>query len=75
MTCKRMGEMRNAYRILVGKHEGKRTLVRHRRRWNDNIRLDLRETGWEGVKWMHLVQDGNQFRAYQEGLWSMELVI
>jgi len=52
----RMGEMRNAYRILAGKPEGKRPFGRPRRRW-ENIRMDLRETGWEGVDWMHLAQD------------------
>jgi hypothetical protein len=41
--------MRNAYKILVGKPEGKRPLVRHRRGWEDNIRMDLRVTGREGV--------------------------
>jgi hypothetical protein len=44
-----MGEMRNAYNISVGKPEGKTPLGRHRRRWEDNIRIDLREIGWEGV--------------------------
>jgi len=44
-----MGEMRNAYNILVEKPEGKTTLRRPRHRWEGNIRLDLRETGWEGV--------------------------
>jgi hypothetical protein len=44
-----MGEMRNAYNILVGKPEGKRPFVRARHRWEDNIRMDLREIGWEGV--------------------------
>jgi hypothetical protein len=42
---------RNAYRILVGKPEGKRPLGRQRRRWMDNIKMDLRETGWDGVEW------------------------
>jgi hypothetical protein len=40
-----MGEMRNAYSILIGKSEGKRPLGKHRHRWEDNIRIDLRETG------------------------------
>jgi len=46
--------MRNAYKILVGKPEGKRPLGRPRRRWEDNIRMDLREIEWQGVDWMHL---------------------
>jgi hypothetical protein len=45
------GETRNAYRILVGKPEGKRLLGRPRRRWVDNIRIDLREIEWDGVDW------------------------
>jgi hypothetical protein len=49
--------MRNAYRILVGKPEGKRPRWRHRCSWEDNIRMDLKEIGWEGVDWMHLAQD------------------
>jgi hypothetical protein len=48
------GEMTNAYKILVGKPEGKRQLGRPRCRWEDNNRTDLRESGWEGVDWMHL---------------------
>jgi hypothetical protein len=55
-----MGEMRNAYKILVRKPEGKRPLRRPRHRWN-NIRLNLRETGWEDVEWMHLAQDMDQW--------------
>jgi hypothetical protein len=59
----RMAEKRNAYRILVGKQEGKRPLGRPRRRWVDNIKMDLRETGWDGMAWIDLVQDGDQWRA------------
>jgi hypothetical protein len=47
----RMGETRNAYRILVRKLEGKRPLGRPRRRWVDNIKMDLREIGWVGMVW------------------------
>jgi hypothetical protein len=59
----RIGEKRNAYRILVGKPEGKRPLGRPRRRWVDNIKMDLREVGWEGLDWIDLSQDRDQRRA------------
>jgi hypothetical protein len=52
-----MGEMTNVYKILVGKHEGKRPLGKPRHKWKDNIRMDLREIRWEGVDWMHLAKD------------------
>jgi hypothetical protein len=50
-----MGETRNAYRILVGKPEGTRPLGRPRRRWMDNIRMDPREIGWDGMDWIGLI--------------------
>jgi hypothetical protein len=56
-------EKRNAYRLLVGKPEGKRPLGRPRRRWVDNIRLDLGEVGWGDVDWIGLAQDRNRLRA------------
>jgi hypothetical protein len=49
-----MGEKRNAYRILVGKPEGKSLLGRPRRRWVGNIKMDLREIGWDGMDWIDL---------------------
>jgi hypothetical protein len=58
-----MGEKRNSYRILVRKPEGKRPLGRPRRRWVDNIKMDLRERGWDGTDWIHLAQDRDQWRA------------
>jgi hypothetical protein len=59
----RNGEKRNTYRILVGKPEGKRLLGRPRRRWVDNIKMDLRDIGWDGVDWMDTTQDRDQWRA------------
>jgi hypothetical protein len=56
----RMGEKRNAYTILVGKPEGRRPLGRPRRRWVDNIKIDLREMGWDIVDWVDLAQDRDQ---------------
>jgi hypothetical protein len=59
----RMGEKRNAYRLLVGKPEGKGPLGRPRRRWVDNIRMDLGEVGWGDVDWIGVAQDRNRWRA------------
>jgi hypothetical protein len=59
----RMGVKRNAYRILVGKPEGKRPLGSPRRRWEDNIRMDIREIGWGGMDWIDLAQDRDQWSA------------
>jgi hypothetical protein len=58
-----MGETRNAYRILVGKPEGKRPLGRPRRRLLDNIKIYLRDIGWGGMDWIDLAQDRDQWRA------------
>ncbi|KAJ4438068.1 hypothetical protein ANN_14007 [Periplaneta americana] len=60
----RMGESRNAYRVLVGRPEGKRPLGRPRRRWEDNIKMDLREVGYDGRDWINLAQDRYQWWAY-----------
>jgi hypothetical protein len=59
----RLGEKRNAYKILVGKPEGKRPLGRPRHWWVDNIKIDLRETGWDGMDWIDLAQDRDQWRS------------
>jgi hypothetical protein len=58
-----MGEKRNAYRILVGEPEGKRPLGRPRHRRVDNIKLDLSEIGWDGMDWIDLGQNRDQWRA------------
>jgi hypothetical protein len=52
-----MRNVRNEYKILAGKSEGKRPLGRPRRRWKDNSRMFLRRIGWRGVDWIHLAQD------------------
>jgi hypothetical protein len=57
-----MGEI-NAYNILVGRPEGKRPLGRPSRRWEHNSTTDLMEIGWEGVDWIHVAQDRDQWRA------------
>jgi hypothetical protein len=59
----RMKEKRNAYRLLVGKSEGKRPLGRPRRRWVDNIKRNLGEVGWGDVVWIGLAKDRNRWRA------------
>ena len=59
----RMGEGRDMHRVLVGKPEGKRPLGRTRRRWEDNIRMDLQEVGVSCGDWMELAQDRDRWRA------------
>jgi hypothetical protein len=56
-------ESMNAYRIMVGKPEGKRPLGTPRRRWVDNIKMDLGVRGWDGVDWIDMAQDSDQWRA------------
>jgi hypothetical protein len=62
-ACSTNWEKRNAYRILLGKQERKRPIGRPRRRWVDNIEMDLREIGWDGMDWIYLAQDRDQWRA------------
>jgi hypothetical protein len=57
-----MGEKRSAYRILVGRHEGMSPLGRPRRRWEDNIKMDIQDVGW-GMGWIDLAQDRDRWRA------------
>jgi hypothetical protein len=62
-ACSTNGEQKNAYRIWVGKPEEKRPLERPRRRWEDNIRMDLREIAWGDMDWIDLAQDRDQWMA------------
>jgi hypothetical protein len=62
-ACSTHREKRNTYRILVGKPEGKIPLGRSRRRWVDNIKVDLREIGWDSMGWIDLPGDRDQWRA------------
>jgi hypothetical protein len=68
-----MEEKRNAYRILVGKSEGKRSLGRPRRRWVDNIKMDLREIGRDGVDWIDPAQDRDRWRALLNTLMNLRV--
>jgi hypothetical protein len=63
MHVARKGEKRNACRILVGKSEGKRPLGRPRRRWVDNIKIDLRDIEWNDMDWIDLAEDRDKWRA------------
>jgi hypothetical protein len=58
----RMGEGRGAYRILVGRPEGRRPVGIPRRRWADNIKMDLQEVGWGGMDWIDMAQDRDRWR-------------
>jgi hypothetical protein len=68
-----MGERRHAYRILVGKTEGKEPLRRPRRRWVDNIKMDLRELEWDGTDWIDLAQDRDRWRAHVNAVMNLRV--
>jgi hypothetical protein len=67
------GEKRNAYRLFVGKPEGKRPLGRPRRMWVDNIRLDLGEVEWGDVDWIGLAKDRNRWRAVVKSVLNLRV--
>jgi len=60
----RMGKVRSVFRVFVGRPKGKRPLGRPRRRWEDNIKLDLRDVGIDGAIWIRLAQDKVRWRAF-----------
>jgi hypothetical protein len=70
----RKGEERKVYKVLVGKHGGKRPLGRPRRRWEDGIRMDLKEIGLEGVDWIRLAQDRDRRRAVVSAVMNLRLL-
>jgi hypothetical protein len=69
----RMGEKRNSCRLLVGKPEGRRPLRTPRRRWVDNIRMDLVEVGWGDVDWFGLAQDRDRLRALVNSVLNLQV--
>jgi hypothetical protein len=69
----RMGEKRNAYRLLVGKPQEKRPLGRPRRRWVDNIEMDLLEIGWGCVDWIGLAQDRDKWRVLVNAVMNLRV--
>jgi hypothetical protein len=68
-----MGDRRGAYMALVGKPEGRRQLGRPRRRWEDNIKMDLREVGWGGMDWINLAQDRDRWRAVVNAVMNLRV--
>jgi hypothetical protein len=69
----RMGEGRGAYGVLVGRTEGKRPLGRPGRRWEDNIKMDLREIGIDGANWIRLAQDRVRWRAFMNTVMNLRV--
>jgi hypothetical protein len=68
-----MGEVRGAYNILVGRPEGRRPLGRTRRRWEDNIKMDLREIEFGDVDWIQWAQDRDRWRALVNTVMSLRV--
>jgi hypothetical protein len=68
-----MGERRGTYRALVGKPEGRRPFGRPRRSWEDNIKMDLREVGWEGMEWIEVAQDRDRWRALVNAVMNLRV--
>jgi hypothetical protein len=68
-----MGEGRGVYRVLVGRPKGKRPLGRPRHRWEENIKLDLGETGIDGANWIHLAQDRVQLQAFVNTMLNLQI--
>jgi hypothetical protein len=72
-TCSMHGEGRSVYRVLVGSSKGKRTLGRPRHRWEDNIKMDVRGIGIDGVNWIQLAQDRVQWQAFVSTVMNIQV--
>jgi len=68
-----MGERRGVYRVLVGKRDGNKQLGRPRRKWEDNIKIDLQEVGCGGMDWIELVQDWDRWRALVNAVMNLRV--
>jgi hypothetical protein len=70
-----MRQGRNVYRVLVGQPEGRRPLERPRHKWEDGIKMDLGEIGWEGVEWIHLAQDRYRWQAVMNTVMNLWVLV
>jgi hypothetical protein len=70
-----MGEEKKVYKVLVGKPEGKRPLGRPRRRWEDGVRMDLKEIGLGGVDWIRLAQDSGWWQAVVSVVMNIRVLV
>jgi hypothetical protein len=73
-SCSTYGEKSNAYRLLVGKPDGKRPLGRPRRRWTNNIKIDFADTRWGGVDWIVLAQDRDNWRTLVNAVMNLRVL-
>jgi len=71
VACMREG--RGMYRVLVGKPDGKRPLGKPRRRWENNIKMDIQEVGWGGMDWIELAQDRDWWRALVNSVMNLQV--
>ena len=69
-----MGDRRGVFRVLVGKREGKTPRGRPKRRWDDNIKLDLQEVGCGGIDWIELAQDRDRWRALVNAVMNLRII-
>ena len=73
VACSAYGEMRGIYRVLMGKLEGKRPLGRPRRRWEDNIKMDIKEVGFRFMDWIELCHDRDSCRALVNAVMNLQI--